>query len=122
MGKGQAKQAPQDNKETAHDRKVRKMYEAFLNDYFEGKVYGVEFSFKVDKEEIKFDIVTNMPQVHGMDINGAFVNWVHRTDDYGFDCFVAYIYSKQPDAMFTVILKSEFDDLLQAMIDAENDN
>lgn len=92
------------------------MFERFVADLQADKVYSARFSFKPQKrKEIVFEIVTNMPRDAGLDIESAFVNWVHRTDDYSFENFVAYIYSKQPQETFTVFTKQQYEDFISQL-------
>ncbi len=91
-------------------------FEKFVADLISKKVYSARFSFVPKGQvEVVFEVITNMPKVTGLDIESAFVNWVHRTDDYSFVSFVRYIYSKQPEADFTVLQRADYDVLIESL-------
>ena len=52
------------------------------------------FSFVVNNEKKSFKVYHNLPDVHGLNINDAFINWVYRTPEYTAESFCDYVCSK----------------------------
>ena len=51
-------------------------------------------SFKVDKIPHAFTVYHNLPNVFGLSIEAAVMNWIHRTRTFTAENFCAYIRSK----------------------------
>jgi len=53
-----------------------------------------DVQFYVNKVRHKFRVLNNMPDTHGLSLNDAVDNWVHRTDDFSAQSFCDYVNSK----------------------------
>ena len=51
--------------------------------------------FKVNEKSVKLDIVHNLPEVSGMNFEGALENWLVRTESYTEISLCKYIMSKE---------------------------
>lgn len=50
--------------------------------------------FFVDGVRIRFVVLHNLPEIHGLSINDAVTNWAHRTDKHTAQNLCDYIGSK----------------------------
>lgn len=50
--------------------------------------------FSIEDEITEFNITHNLPDVRGMSIEDAVVNWLFRTDDYSVESLCDYINDK----------------------------
>jgi len=67
-----------------------------------------ELRFEIGRKKYKFDVVHNLPETFGMNIEGALDNWLARTRKHTVQSFCEYVTSKDPSNI-VCMPKSEFD-------------
>lgn len=55
-----------------------------------------EIQFKLRGKPMKFVVIHNLDE-YKLDIEAAFINWSHRTDDFTIDNFCEYVTSKDKE-------------------------
>ena len=73
------------------------------------KFFKSDVQFNVGKKQVKFSIIHNMPETHGLSFNDALNNWLPRTNDYTAQSLIDYINSKGTGVI--VMTKEEYNKL-----------
>lgn len=63
----------------------------------EGDIIASTVQFFVDGVRIRFVVLHNLPEVHGLSLNDAVINWANRTDKHTAESLCKYINSKGTD-------------------------